>query len=815
MTDDTEGSTPYASAAPLYWAAGWRGLLPVPYGQKAPVPVGYTGSAGAFPSYPDVQAWSDERGDSNIVLRLPPDVLGIDVDAYAGKTGGEVFAQLEAELGELPPTWRVTSRDDGTSGIRLYRIPEGLRWPGILGPGIETVRFEHRYAVTWPSRHPNGGTYRWIYANGTGAGLSLDPQIPKVDNLPRLPETWIYKFTGYEKAATQERLDLDVAEAHAWLSARNGTGTCERMREARTEALATFGSSSRHEWGLALTNRVVWLAGEGHFGVVKVLEEAGERFVKDVSGDRSDARAEWDRMVVGATKMAAASFTAPISLKDACYGVLAATQPKEKRPSPKQSSSHSGSNSTPTTTPSSTPAPPATAAATSTAGTTTPRSAPLATVKGLLAAEPATASAASSSPTTDMASSPAPTATDTAGELDLSEYEEDLRPLIELEVARLTARRIAQRIVDPGDLDLLIEDKVRQLLVQEQARRDYQKAAEGAQTAPQPMSLGELLELPDSESLSRVEGLWPVGGRIVLAAVAKAGKSTLVTNLVKALVDDTLFLGKFAVTPPAGTVVVIDNELDPRQIRANYERQGIQNVGQVGFIPLRGNVGTFDITDQVIRAEWAEKIKSMNASIVIFDCLRPLIDALGLNENTDAGRILVAFDALLKDAGVEEGMIVHHMGHSGERSRGDTRIRDWPDAEWKLLKEKDAKGESKDDAPRFFSAFGRDVNVPEGQVEFDAPTNGLRLTGGTRGQAKSQPVKDELLGTLGRTGGGITQNGLADAMNEHGYSRESTRHALKGLIADGLVKVEPGPNRSSLHYLSDPAGQTTKQLLAA
>lgn len=781
---------PYAQAAELYWSAGWRGLLPVPYGQKAPVPVGFTGSAGAFPSFPDVQAWIEDRGASNIVLRLPPDVLGIDVDAYADKQGGVVFDQLESELGPLPPTWRVTSRDDGKSGIRLYRIPEGLRWPGILGPGIETVRFEHRYAVTWPSKHPSGGIYRWIGPYGA----DLDGTVPNVAHLPRLPETWIYKFTGYEKAATQERLDLDVAEAHAWLAARDGSGMCERMREARTEALATFGASSRHEWGLALTNRVVWLAGEGHFGVVKVLQDAATRFVKDVSGDRSDAQAEWDRMVVGATKMAAASFTAPISTRDACYGVLAANAREDKRPSPPpQQSSDTTTSTTPPTMPSLTER--------------------LAASTAQIASGPATDSDSSDSSAASSAKAPEGSPSK-ADELDLSEYDEDLQPMIELEVARITARRIAQRLVDPDDFDDMIEDKVRQLIVQEEAKRLQQKRAEGAQTAPQPLSLTELLELPDSDSLSRVEGLWPVGGRIVLAAVAKAGKSTLVTNLVKSLVDDTPFLGKFEVTPPTGNVVVIDNELDPRQIRANYARQGIENVEKVGFIPLRGNVGTFDITDQLVRSEWAEKLRSMNASIVIFDCLRPLIDALGFNENTDAGRILVAFDALLKDAGVEEGMIVHHMGHSGDRARGDTRIRDWPDAEWKLLKEKDAKGESLDGAPRFFSAFGRDVNVPEGLVEFDAATCGLKLTGRTRGQARVRPVKDELLGTLRRTGGGITQNGLADAMSEHGFSSKSTRQALKELVADRLVRVEPGPNRSSLHYLAD-APSSTAELLAA
>src|SRR5690606_25457399 len=107
---------------------------------------------------------------------------------------------------------------------------------------------------------------------------------------------------------------------------------------------------------------------------------------------------------------------------------------------------------------------------------------------------------------------------------------------------------------------------------------------------------------------------------------------------------------RFPSVVPDGRVVVIDNELDPRQIKANYRAQGITHTDRVDIVPLRGRLSTFDITDPGVRAEWAARLEG--ASVVIFDCLRPLIDALGLSEDKDAGRVLVAFDALLNDAGV-------------------------------------------------------------------------------------------------------------------------------------------------------------------
>ena len=56
------------------------------------------------------------------------------------------------------------------------------------------------------------------------------------------------------------------------------------------------------------------------------------------------------------------------------------------------------------------------------------------------------------------------------------------------------------------------------------------------------------------------------------------------------------------------------------------------------------------------------------------------------------------FDELLSEARIGEGVFVHHMGHYGERARGDSRLRDWPDGEWRLVRQ--AEGPT---APRFIT----------------------------------------------------------------------------------------------------------------
>jgi hypothetical protein len=183
---------PYADQAERYWRAGWPN--PIPVRDKDHPPTGFTGYDGANVSWPDLQAWLDgPQAGHNIALRLPSDVVGVDVDAYDGKVGEISLAAAEAELGPLPATWRSTSRAPFTaSGIRFYRCSAAVdlrgaekRFVARFGDHVDILRRDHRYAIVWPSVHPHtGATYFWY-----------DPTVDRCDlpspaDLPDLPEAW-------------------------------------------------------------------------------------------------------------------------------------------------------------------------------------------------------------------------------------------------------------------------------------------------------------------------------------------------------------------------------------------------------------------------------------------------------------------------------------------------------------------------------------------------------------------------------------------------------------------------------------------------
>lgn len=313
VTETIPDPRPYGDAAGAYLQAGWDGVIPLPHRRKANPPSGFTGDRGAWPSYADVHAWSEgPEGAGNIALRLPVDVVGLDVDAYDGKPGADTLATAETEWGPLPATWRTTSRDDGVSGIRLYRVPEGLAWPGELGPATEVIQYAHRYAVVWPSVHPEGRTYRWI----TPAGLP-STVIPSPDELPVLPDAWVGGLTGGQLRGHTERADLDVGEVAEWVKARQGDRVCRRMTTAIATATADLAVGSSHTAARTGTLRLVRLAEQGHQGLAVALAQLRAAFLADITragragrarGDRT-ATAEWVSLLTGAVSLVAADPT--------------------------------------------------------------------------------------------------------------------------------------------------------------------------------------------------------------------------------------------------------------------------------------------------------------------------------------------------------------------------------------------------------------------------------------------------------------------------------------------------------------------------
>ncbi|MCA1707335.1 MAG: bifunctional DNA primase/polymerase, partial [Actinobacteria bacterium] len=254
------------------------------------------------------------------------------------------------------------------------------------------------------------------------------------------------------------------------------------------------------------------------------------------------------------------------------------------------------------------------------------------------------------------------------------------------------------------DFEAAVNKRLIALQAEDEARRRLRKQTNGTTARPNLVTLDEFLDEPDQSTRYRIDGLLPVDGRVILAAQYKSGKTITMGNCIRALADRAAFLGRFPVNRPDGRIALLDNESPPGQLRSWIRDQGIKDRDRILVETIRGRLSVFDIMDPSIRREWAALFRASEVRVLIVDCLRPLLDAVGLDEHRDAGRYLIALDELADSAGVGELIVVHHMGHNGERSRGDSRLRDWPDAEWSLMRYDENPA-----SPRFFRAFGRDV----------------------------------------------------------------------------------------------------------
>jgi len=278
----------YASAWQDYRDAGWT-PVPLPRGEKEYPPKGTTGDTSYrfTPTVKDYRRWAHEYPDGNIALVMPEGCVGIDIDCYGEKQGAETRARLERDNGPLPITWETTSRDDGISGIGMYRVPLETRLRGVAGPGIEVCQWWHRYCIVWPSIHPTGRRYDWWMGQGAA-------DIPKVVALPDLPRKWIKALADRPKSqGGGSTYDGDVDD---WLNALpqvpEGFAPASVRRVLRQAERRFYDGSCRHDEMVKAIGALVSMGAAGR-PVYDAIYELGDLFCNAVASDR-DGDEDWE-----------------------------------------------------------------------------------------------------------------------------------------------------------------------------------------------------------------------------------------------------------------------------------------------------------------------------------------------------------------------------------------------------------------------------------------------------------------------------------------------------------------------------------------
>lgn len=183
----------------------------------------------------------------------------------------------------------------------------------------------------------------------------------------------------------------------------------------------------------------------------------------------------------------------------------------------------------------------------------------------------------------------------------------------------------------------------------------------------QAINLTEFLTQPDETEQYRITGLWPAQGRVLLAAAAKAGKTTIVVaNLLPSLVGGRAFLGEHSSQPVTRRVTYFNMEVGERIIRTWMRRAGIINTDQVNVVNLRGKASALTLATQQGRQRFAAFLRNLETEAVILDPLAPLLATLNLDENsnTEVATFFSWWSEVLQLAEVTDDLIVHHTGHA-------------------------------------------------------------------------------------------------------------------------------------------------------
>ena len=330
---------------PIYDERGWTNSLWMRPGTKWPPPEGFTGYEGKE-STAEQKDWWAQCGDDrkqgpngNIAQRMPYVfceteewvIIGIDVDDYEAKRGGQTLANAEELWGKLPPTYVSTSRDDGISGIRFYRAPKGTKLKSLisfpeLGLGdIELIQRHHRYAVSWPSIHPEGRLYLWRWSEGWSV-LDLPPYVT---DIPPLPATWLEGLK--EGAKTRSKTKGRVTDGTAWVECPYIIEQCltegemsQKVKVRLADAVTHCYGGSRHDQTLKHSLALLRFGRRGESGVFEAMSALMKTFVNAVTADGSrteqEAKDEFMRML--SNKGAAERLSKPDDDEPPPYGSI-------------------------------------------------------------------------------------------------------------------------------------------------------------------------------------------------------------------------------------------------------------------------------------------------------------------------------------------------------------------------------------------------------------------------------------------------------------------------------------------------------------
>lgn len=237
-----------------------------------------------------------------------------------------------------------------------------------------------------------------------------------------------------------------------------------------------------------------------------------------------------------------------------------------------------------------------------------------------------------------------------------------------------------------------------------------------------------------------------VGHNILVVAKYKAGKTSLLVNVIKALADGYPLFGRFNVNPSVYDMnfFMWNCEMTRGMYRDYISPLGISNNFKGQALHLRGETVPFMKSDRVYK-DVVERLGEFGTNIWILDTWRAICGWNGIDpiDNAAVEEVLQVIDHIKADAGVQTLFLTSHTPKytmPGEEisALGAQGLMGWADCFWTLSRDDDDKN------IRYLSSEGRyEFSLEPTRINYDQSTHLITLSDERKEDRKQQVKRDK------------------------------------------------------------------------